>query len=158
IFGLLPRQIGTPTGVTAVQARRLLEKHDHGGRQGPLFARVVEVRPPDEHLIMAHLIKCGLRQGSTRTELVLPGEARFDIGIVMACLRAYSVGLPKEDREAGHLLICEDRDEFTYQVGSLSPYMQQAGAFASFLHGLLIDLSYRAKDVRGEERAYLAPA
>ncbi|OJH38238.1 hypothetical protein BON30_24150 [Cystobacter ferrugineus] len=158
IFGLLPRPIGSSEGVTRALADRLFSKRDHGGKQKPLFTPVVEIKPPPKHRVMAHLINCGFKPGATGTELILPGEARFDLEVVWESLRAYTIGLPDEARREEHLLICTEESEFTHQVSGLSPYTEQAAQFAPFLHGMLTDPAYRVKDEQGKDLEFVAPA
>jgi hypothetical protein len=157
IFRLLPREVGATDGISEAQAERLLSKIDHGGKRKPLFTRVLEVNPPPKHRVMAHLINCGFT-GSSGTELILPGEARFDLNAVWESLRAYSIGLSADPHRKEHLLICTDETEFTDQIRGLSPYAEQATQFASFLHGMLTDPAYRVKDDQGKDRLFVAPA
>lgn len=155
MYDLLPKVIDIEKGVSPKKADRFLAMRDQGGEQGPLFARIQEVRPPQKHRILAHLISCGFTNTSG-TELMLPGEVRFELQTVLDSLAAYSIGLPKEHRD--HYLICEDVAEFTSQISGLSPYSEQANQFASFLHGLLIDPAY-SKDENGKSLPqYIAPA
>lgn len=158
IFGLLPRPIGSPEGVSRPLADRLFAKRDHGGKQKPLFTPAVEINPPPKHRVMAHLINCGFKPGATGTELMLPGEARFDLEVVWESLRAYAIGLHDEARREEHLLICTEESEFTHQVSGLSPYTEEATQFAPFLHGMLMDPAYRVKDAGGSDREFVAPA
>ena len=156
IFGLLPREVGPAKEVPTELAGRLLEKRDHG-RQRPVFTRVIEIKPPPKHRIMAHLVSCGFRN-TAGTELLLLGEARFDLSDVLDSLQAYSIGLPPERREEGHILICENEMEFTQQVSGLSPYPETAPQFAPYLHGLLTDPAYRVNQGDDTERWFVAPA
>lgn len=139
MFDLLPKSIGEG-GISHEKASRFLEMRDQGGSKGPLFIRIQEVNPPQKHRILSHLVSCGF-SNPTGTELMLPGEVRFDLQIVLDSLSAYSIGLPKEQRN--HYLICEDENEFVSQISGLSPYSEQADRFAKLLHGLLMDPDYR---------------
>lgn len=154
IFGLLPREVGSGD-LTEERAGHLLAKKDSGGRQGAIFTRVVELEPPPKHLITSHLVSCGFENPSG-TELVLRGEARFDLRDVIEGLQAYAIGLPKERR--GHMLVCEDAGEFVDQVRGLSPYPEEAALFAEYLHGFLMNSATRAKRENGEDRWFVAPA
>ncbi|MBW2000699.1 MAG: hypothetical protein JRJ29_22400, partial [Deltaproteobacteria bacterium] len=156
MFRLLPRAIGPEEEVTPERAEILLAKRDQGGEKRPLFVRVREISPPQKHRMLAHMTKHGF-VNRTGTELMLPGEASFDLQPVIDSLHAYSViALPPERRE--HLLICEDEREFTDQVKGLSPYPEQADQFAPYLHGLLMDPDYQVKDSDGRSRLFIGPA
>ena len=154
IFGLLPQKVGSGD-LTEERADQLLAKKDHGGKQRAIFTRVVEIESPAKHLITSHLVSCGFENPSG-TELVLRGEARFDLRDVIEGLQAYSIGLPKERR--GHMLVCEDAEEFVDQVRGLSPYPEEAALFAEYLHGFLMNSATRAKREDGEDRWFVAPA
>src|SRR5262249_214265 len=91
-------------------------------------------------------------------ELMLPGEARFDLNVVWESLCAYSIALSDEARRKEHLLICTEESEFTHQVSGLSPYAEQATQFAPFLHGMLTDPAYRVKDEQGKDGLLVATA
>ena len=154
IYSLLPREIRAEDGIEPATADRFLAKQDHGhGR--PLFTSVLEIEPPAKHRIMAHMVASGFRN-TQGAELVLMGEVRFDLELVLSGLAAYSIGLPEDRRD--HWLICADETEFTHQIAGLSPYPEQAQQFAPYLHGLLLDPAYRAKDAAGVDRAFVAPA
>ena len=155
VYSLLPREVGTADGIDENTAERFLAKVDHGQSGRPLFTRVLEITPPPKHRVMAHMVASGFR--NTRgAELVLMGEVRFDLELVLSGLEAYSIGLPEDRR--GHWLICADETEFTHQLAGLSPYPEQAQQFAPYLHGLLLDPSYRVKNEQGVERSFVAPA
>ncbi len=154
VYSLLPREIGAEVGIERATADRFLAKLDHGHSR-PLFTRVLEIEPPAKHRIMAHMVASGFRN-THGTELVLMGEVRFDLELVLSGLDAYSIGLPEERR--GHWLICADEIEFTHQLAGLSPYPEQAQQFAPYLHGLLLDPAYRVKGAVGSDRAFVAPA
>lgn len=154
IYSLLPREVGENGGIDGATSERFLAKLDHGqGR--PLFTQVREITPPAKHRVMAHMVASGFK--NTRgAELVLMGEVRFDLELVLSGLEAYSIGLPEDRRN--HWLICSDETEFTHQLAGLSPYPEQAQQFAPYLHGLLMDAAYRAKNSSGTDRVFLAPA
>lgn len=91
----------------------------------PLFLRYIQVTggPLGEHL------------GADNWIASVVVEGRFDLKEVIESLKAYSAIVLPEDRR-DHLLICEDKAEFTAQVKGLSPYAEQAEHFADVLHGL----------------------
>lgn len=155
MFALLPRQIGVADGVSDETAARYLSKVDSGGNARHLFVKVREITPPAKHTILAHLIRCGFKNESG-TELILPGEVRFDLQLVVDSLAAYSIALPEERRS--NLLISEDQHEFEAQVSGLSPYAEHASDFSPFLHGLFMDPSYLAKGPDGAPIIHLGPA
>lgn len=155
MYDLLPKVIDAKAGMPPEKAERFLGMRDHGGNKGPLFVRMQEVRPPQKHRILAHLISCGFSNPSG-TELMLPGEVRFDLQVVLESLAAYSIGLPKDRR--GHYLICEDESEFSSQISGLSPYAEQANQFAPYLHGLLVDPTYSRNEGGEQLPQYLTPA
>lgn len=154
IYGLLPQEVGSGD-LTDERALHFLAKRDHGGRQRPIFTRVVEIDAPAKHLITSHLVSCGFENPSG-TEMVLRGEARFDLRDVIEGLQAYAICLPKERR--GHMLVCEELEEFVDQVRGLSPYPEEAALFAEYLHGFLMNSATRAKRDDGGERWFVAPA
>lgn len=158
IFSMLPREVGSPDGLTSERGERLLAKRDYGSRERAIFTRIIEVSPPPKHQIMSHMVSCGFQTGTTGTELVLLGEARFDLSLVLESLEAYTIGLPEDRRLAGNLLICEDEGEFIQQVAGLSPYAEQASQFAPYLYGLLTNPRYRVRAPDGQERHFVAPA
>ncbi|AUB82277.1 hypothetical protein [Candidatus Thiodictyon syntrophicum] len=155
LYSLLPLEIGTRDGLDQATAERFLAKVDHGHSGRPLFTRVLEITPPAQHRVMAHMVASGFRN-ARGAELVLVGEVQFDLALVLAGLEAYSIGLPAERR--GHWLICTDETEFTHQLAGLSPYPEQAQQFAPYLHGLLLDPAYRVKDAQGADLMLVAPA
>lgn len=155
MFALLPRQIGAADGVSDETAVRYLSKVDSGGSARHLFVKVREITPPAKHTILAHLIRCGFKNESG-TELILPGEVRFDLQLVVDSLEAYSIALPEERRS--NLLISEDPHEFEAQVSGLSPYAEHASDFSPFLHGLFMDPSYLVKSADGAPIIHLGPA
>jgi hypothetical protein len=137
-------------------ATRLLSKRN--AARVPLFTKIREINPPPDIRITTHLIKCGFKT-EPGTMVYLPGEtgSRFKLRDVMESLKAYSqIVLPEDDRD--HLLICENENEFTAQVGALSPYGDQAAQFAPYLHGLLVDPSYMVKGQSDEPCEFLAPS
>lgn len=154
IYSLLPQEVGSEGGMGHDVAQRFLSKKDHGHDRN-LFTEVVEVVPPPIHRVMAHMVASGFRN-VRGTELVLMGEARFDLMLVLSGLEAYAIRLP-DDRQ-GHWLICTDETEFTHQVAGLSPYPEEAQQFAPYLHGLLTDPAYLVKDETGSMRHFVAPA
>ncbi|MEW8552657.1 MAG: hypothetical protein AB2605_02595 [Candidatus Thiodiazotropha sp.] len=156
VFTLLPAEVGDEYGLPESDAERLLVKRI-AGTQGNVFARVVEVDPPPKTQITAHLVRCGF-ENPRSTELHRRGEARFDLKDVVDSLSAYAIGLPKERRDEGHLLISEDEEEFVSQIAGLSPYPEQAREFAPYLHGLIMDRAYRVHRDDGTERWFVAPA
>ena len=102
VYSLLPRGIDAEAGVERAVADRFLAKKDHGqGRS--LFTEVLEINPPAKHRVMAHMVASGFR--NTRgAELVLMGEVRFDLELVLSGLDAYSIGLPRgASRSLAHL-------------------------------------------------------
>ena len=155
VYSLLPREVGVPDGIDEATADRFLAKVDHGQSGRPLFTPVLEVVPPAKHRVMAHMVASGFRN-THGAELVLMGEGHVNLELVLSGLEAFSIGLP-EDRRS-HWLICADETEFTHQLAGLSPYPEQAHQFAPFLHGLLLDRSYRVKNQHGVERTFIAPA
>lgn len=154
VYSMLPREVGVEGGLAPELATRFLAKVDHGNGR-PVFTEVVEVEPPPIHRVMAHMVASGFRN-ARGTELVLMGEARFDLMLVLSGIQAYSIGLPANRQ--GHWLVCTDETEFTHQVAGLSPYPEEAQQFAPYLHGLLTDAAYRAKRENGEPRRFVAPA
>ena len=155
IFGLLPRAIGPGSDQIPQEiAQRLFSKtHDVTGKH--LFTRAIEAEPPAPHLITAHMVSSGFRNPEGNI-LELPGEARFNIQVVMDSLRAYSIGLPPERRH--RLLICEDESEFTEQIRSLSPFATEAEQFAPPLHKFLMLAYDRERSKRQDGPEYIAPA
>ena len=154
IYSLLPREVGVEGGLSTAGADRFLAKRDHG-HDRPLFTEVWEIEPPPRHRVMAHMVASGFRN-SRGAELVLMGETRFDLDLVLSGLEAYGINLPGDRR--GHWLVCKDETEFIHQVAGLSPYAEDAQQFAPYLHGLLTDPSYRSKDDAGQPRRFVAPA
>ena len=154
VYGLLPQEVGVE--IDEEKARRFLEKVDEGN-QRHIFARVLEIKPPERHLIMAHLVRCGFKSAGGN-ELILEGEARFDLATVMGGLEAYTIRLDESRRAKDHLLVCEDRGEFTEQLRGLTPYGEQAMQFSEYLHGLLMDEKHRVKNASGADRVFVAPA
>lgn len=152
IFGQLPKRIG-PGGITRELAETLLTAR-HCGSDQNLFAPLVEVFTPPEHEIMQYMVRSGFRNEAGNI-LSLPGEARFDLGEVLASLRSYSLGLPEDSRD--HLLIFTSLDEFVEQIRGLTPYDQQAQLIAGPLHKLLIQEGYRIKE-NGVDKQYIAPS
>lgn len=155
VYGLLPREVGEE--LDPATAARLLAKK-HAGSNSHIFTRVLEVEPPAPHLVMAHMVRSGFRNLQGGTELIISGEVRFDLKVVLAGLEAYAIRLPEERRAAGHLLICEDLAEFTDQLRGLTPYGEQAEQFAPYLHGFLMAPELRSKTSAGSEREFVAPA
>ncbi len=156
MYGMLPHRIGAAGGVDGAKATRLLAKRDHGGTQRNIFTKMLEIQPPPLHRITVYMVKSGF-ENETGTVLAMRGEVRFDLKEVIESLKAYSAIVLPEDRR-DHLLICEDKAEFTAQVKGLSPYAEQAEHFADVLHGLLTEPAYRAKDDSGNPPEYVAPA
>ena len=150
MYGLLPKKIGG-NEVTEVLAKELLAKRNV--EQKPLFARLLEVTPPQDTRIMTHLVNCGFKTEPGVT-VYLPGEARFNVKEVMESIKSYSqIAIGSE----GRLLICESESEFTAQIQALSAHGEQAGRFAPYLHGLFTDPAYSVKD--GDKRSeFLAPS
>lgn len=155
VYSLLPSEVGAEGGIDQTTAERFLAKVDHGQSGRPLFTRVLEITPPAKHRVMAHMVASGFRN-THGAELLLMGEVRFDLELVLSGLEAYSISLPENRR--GHWLICADEIEFTHQLAGLSPYPEQAQQFAPYLHGLLLDPSYRVKNEQGADRIFVAPA
>jgi hypothetical protein len=154
IYSMLPQEIGVDGGLASQMASSFLATIDHGNRR-PVFTEVGEVDPPPIHRVMAHMVASGFKN-PRGTELVLMGEARFDLILVLSGIQAYSICLPA-DRQ-GHWLVCTDETEFTHQVAGLSPYPEEAQQFAPYLHGLLTDPAYRVRREDGELRRFVAPA
>lgn len=152
IYGQLPAKVGDSWLSRELAQSLLLEKH-YGTNQA-LFASLVEVLCPPEHEIMQHMVRSGLRNESGNI-LILPGEARFDLGEVLASLRSYSIGLPEKDRD--HLLVFTSIEEFIEQIRGLTPYEQQAQFIAGPLHRLLVEEGYRVREGM-EDREYIAPS
>jgi len=150
MYGLLPKKIGGGD-VNAELAEELLAKRNV--EQKPLFARLLEVNPPQDTRIMTHLVNCGFKTEPGVT-VYLPGEARFNVKEVMESIKSYSqIAIGSE----GRLLVCESESEFTAQIQALSAHGEQAGRFAPYLHGLFTDPTYSVKD--GENRSeFLAPS
>ncbi|MCB1064560.1 MAG: hypothetical protein KDN20_16785, partial [Verrucomicrobiae bacterium] len=150
MYGLLPKRIGAQ--ISQQEATTLLEKRATGRH---LFTGVVEVKSPEPHRITTQFVKSNF-ENEGGSVMVLPGESRFDLRVVMDSLKSYStISLEGDQRE--HLLICESLAEFTAQLEGLSPYGAQANQIAPILHGMLIDSSNLVKD--GDEPIrYLAPA
>lgn len=155
MFRLLPRSIGADGEVSNERAELLLSKKDYGGQKGPLFAKFVEIAPPPEYRILAHMINSGFKNPSG-AELNVPGEFSFNIKTVIDSLKAYSIGLPADRQK--DLLICEDEIEFIEQLKGLTPYAECAVHFGRSLHGLLTDPAYRVKGPDGAPRNYIGPA
>jgi hypothetical protein len=153
MYGLLPHQIGKGDIDDARAARLLaLQNANHVS----LFAKLREIKPPQDVRITTHLVNCGFKT-EPGAVVYLPGEARFNLKDVMESLKAYSqIALPADRRE--HLLISEDEVEFTAQVAALSPYGEQVAQFAPYLHGLLIDTPYEVRDAEGKASLYLTPS
>ena len=154
VYSMLPQEVGVEGGLAPDTAARFLAKVDHGNGR-PVFTQVIEVEPPPIHRVMAHMVASGFRN-ARGTELVLMGEARLDLMLVLSGIQAYSIGLPAERQ--GHWLVCTDETEFVHQVAGLSPYPEEAQQFAPYLHGLLTDPAYRASRPDGEPRRFVAPA
>ena len=151
MYGLLPKAIGGPIDET--KALRLLEKRDASGK--PLFTRVLEINPPEPHRITSQFTRSGF-QNEREAIMVLPGESRFDLKLIMESLRAYSAIALAPDRR-DHLLVCETLTEFTAQMKALSPYAEQADHFAPILHGLLTAASCRVK-TNEQTATYISPS
>lgn len=153
MYGLLPQPIGEGE-LNQERAIRMLERAAVGNIR--LFSRLREVKPPQDVRITTHLVNCGFKT-EPGAVVFLPGEARFNLKDVMDSLKAYSqIALPTERRE--HLLVSEDEVEFTAQVAALSPYGEQASQFAPYLHGLLMDSTYEAKNAEGAPSLFLTPS
>ncbi|MCG8602021.1 MAG: hypothetical protein MI807_17900 [Verrucomicrobiales bacterium] len=151
MYGLLPRRVGE--GISEPDAERLLNRRD--AAESSLFTKVIETKSPEPHRITAQFVKSGFRT-EPGSILVLPGESRFDLKVVMDSLRSYSnVSLGKDRRE--HLLIPPQLSEFNAQLRSLSPYADKVEYFAEILHGLLTDPDLLVEE-DGKPTTYLAPA
>jgi hypothetical protein len=151
MYGLLPKAVGH--GLPLADAERLLKKCNASDK--PLFTRVLEISPPEPHRITSHFTRSGF-ENERESIMVLPGESRFDLKLIMDSLRSYSaIALPPERRD--HLLVCESLTEFTAQMKALSPYAEQAENFAPILHGLLTDTACQVK-TENEPAIYVGPS
>jgi hypothetical protein len=151
MYGLLPKAIGT--AIDLPKSERLLDKRDSSDKA--LFTRVLEINPPEAHRITSQFTRSGF-ENEREAIMVLPGESRFDLKLILESLRAYSaIALPVERRD--HLLVCETLAEFTAQMKALSPYAEQAEHFSPILHGLLTDPACQVP-IGGAPTTYIGPS
>ena len=151
MYGLLPKALGVE--IDESKALRLLGKRDTGDKA--FFTRVLEINPPEAHRITSQFTRSGF-ENEREAIMVLPGESRFDLKLILESLRAYSaIALPVERRD--HLLVCETLAEFTAQMKALSPYAEQAEHFSPILHGLLTDAACRVK-IDDQPATYIGPS
>ena len=151
MYGLLPKFIDGQ--LPGEEATRLLAKKDAADKN--LFTTVVEVNAPEAHRITTQFIKSGF-ENERGSVMVLPGESRFDLQVIMESLQAYSA-ISLGEVGANHLLVCESLPEFTAQLKGLSPYAEQVEQFAGILHGILADPTQLIKNGT-DVRRYMAPA